>query len=73
MADSGKYTKAKAQGAIYYFHSSERNSFSQYIFKRNKIHMRNTSKYTSNCLYVSKTGITTDQSVPSVLHIFFEE
>lgn len=72
-ADSGEYTKVKAQGAIYYFHSSERNSFSQYTFKRNKIHMRNTPKYTSNCLCVSKTGITTEQSVPSVLQVFFEE
>lgn len=70
-ADSEKHTKVKAQGVIYYFHSSEGDSFSQYIYKRNKIHMRNTSKYTSNCFCVSKTGITTEQSVLSALQVFF--
>lgn len=59
-AGSEKYTKVKAHGAIHYFCSSEGNSFSQQICKRNKIHIRNTSKYTSNCLCVSKTGITTE-------------
>lgn len=72
-ADSEKYTKAKAQGAIYYFHSSEWDSFSQYICKSNKIDMRNTSKYTSNSLCVSKTGIITEQSVLSVLQVSFKE
>lgn len=72
-ADSEKYMKVKAQGAICYFHSSERNSFLQYICKWNKMHMRNTSKCTRNCLCVSKTGITTEQPVLSVLQIFLKE
>lgn len=44
-ADSEKYTKVKGHGAIYYFHSSAGDSFSQYICKWNKIHMSNTSRY----------------------------
>lgn len=71
--DPEKYTKEKAQGAIYYFHSSDGDSFIQCISKGNKIHMRNISKYTSNCLCVSKTGIITGQSVLSVLQVFFKE
>lgn len=73
-ADSEKYAeKGRARGATYYSHSSEENRFSQYIFKRNKICMRNTCRYTSDWPRMSKERrITTEQWALSDLALLKE-